>query len=133
MGADNRPGADNWVRVCIEIIHYVLPSRRRTVHLLWVVTIPPLILAGALTVLVGVLIPHPQGWLGVAGCSAGVALTARLRLLLKPLRQRRAGDSPSVAPAADGGEADVAHDRSPSPPLPALGSGSEAPASPPSP
>lgn len=131
MEADNRPGAESWVHVCIEIVRHVLPSRRRTVHLVWILTIPPLVLAGSLITLVAVLIPHPQGWLGVAGCSAGVALTARLRLWLKPLRQVRNGNPASVASAPADGAADPADGEGPAP-HPAIGSGSEAPTSPPS-
>ncbi|MCC3655665.1 MULTISPECIES: hypothetical protein [Streptomyces] len=85
MGArDKRSGVDTWVHICNEIIHHVLPFRARTVHLLWVVTIPPMVLGGFLAVVVLVLIPNPYGWFGVAGCGAGVLLTARLRAWLRP-------------------------------------------------
>jgi hypothetical protein len=76
-------GVDTWVRLCNEIVHHVLNDRMRTVHLLWVVTIPPAVLGGVCVVLAKVLIPHPAGWLGVAGCSAGTVALARLRAYLR--------------------------------------------------
>ncbi|MER6423833.1 hypothetical protein [Streptomyces sp. NPDC001137] len=85
-------GVDTWVRLCNEIVHHVLNDRTRTVHLLWVITIPPAVLGGVCLVFVEVLIPHPAGWLGVAGCGVGAMVTARLRAWLR-------GRSLSAAPA----------------------------------
>ncbi|HEY1155564.1 MAG TPA: hypothetical protein VGE95_04640 [Arthrobacter sp.] len=84
-------GVDTWVRLCNEIVHHVLDDRTRTVHLLWVVTIPPAVLGGICVVFVEVLIPHPTAWLGVAGCSVGTVALARLRAWLRgrPLRTAR--------------------------------------------
>ena len=74
-----RRRVDTWIHLCNEIIHDVLPSRTRTVHLLWLVTIPPVVLGGFFTVLVTVLNLDPVRWLGVLRCSGGVLVTARLR------------------------------------------------------
>ncbi|MFF2846544.1 hypothetical protein ACFVT5_09435 [Streptomyces sp. NPDC058001] len=88
-GRGRRPSVDTWVHICNEIIHHVLPFRTRTVHLLWVVTIPPAVLGGFFVVLLSVLIPNPNGWFGVAGCGAGVLAVARMRTWLLPLLSRR--------------------------------------------
>ncbi|MFE8946578.1 hypothetical protein [Streptomyces sp. NPDC007856] len=74
-----RRRVDTWIHICNEIIHDVLPSRTRTVHLLWLVTIPPVVLGGFFTVVFTVLIPDPGRWLGALGCGFGVLVTARLR------------------------------------------------------
>lgn len=91
------PGVETWVHICNEIIHHVLPFRARTVHLLWVVTIPPVVLGGSFYIVFSVLVPNPQGWFGVAGCGAGVLLVARLRTRLNLLSAGRAAISPSEA------------------------------------
>lgn len=90
-----RRRVETWVHICNEIIHDVLPSRTRTVHLLWVVTLPPAILGGFFTVLFTVLIPDPRGWLGVLGCSTGVMVTTRLRRWLKSRALSAVSDSPT--------------------------------------
>lgn len=97
MPGRKRPSVETWVHICNEIIHHVLPFRTRTVHLLWVVTIPPAALGGFFVVLFSVLIPNPTGWFGVAGCSAGVLLIARLRTWLFLLSSRRGTLSPTEA------------------------------------
>lgn len=97
MPGRKRPGVETWVHLCNEIIHHVLPFRARTVHLLWVVTIPPVVLGGSFYIVFSVLVPNPQGWFGVAGCGAGVLLVARLRTRLNLLSAGRAVISPSEA------------------------------------
>lgn len=104
MPGRKRPGVETWVHICNEIIHHVLPFRARTVHLLWVVTIPPVVLGGSFYIVFSVLVPNPQGWFGVAGCGAGVLLVARLRTRLNLMSGGRGAISPSEAtPSAGAG------------------------------
>lgn len=97
MPGRKRPGVETWVHICNEIIHHVLPFRARTVHLLWVVTIPPAVLGGCFYVVFSVVAPNPQGWFGVAGCGVGVLLVARLRARLNLMSAGRAALSPAEA------------------------------------
>ncbi|WP_330337540.1 hypothetical protein [Streptomyces sp. NBC_00557] len=111
-----RRRVDTWIHICNEIIHHVLPSRTRTVHLLVLVTVPPAVLGGFFTVLFTVLVPDPGRWLGVLGCSAGVLVTARLRRWLgrrapvrelipaEPAGRSDAGPEPSASGEPPGGE-----------------------------
>ncbi|MEU0693249.1 hypothetical protein ABZ349_04570 [Streptomyces niveus] len=126
MPGRKRPGVETWVHICNEIIHHVLPFRARTVHLLWVVTIPPVVLGGSFYIVFSVLVPNPQGWFGVAGCGAGVLLVARLRTRLNLMSGGRGAISPSEA--TPGAGAGVTR---PAGPAPAEPSGEEeAPTSP---
>ncbi|MFF3917090.1 hypothetical protein ACFYZB_27075 [Streptomyces sp. NPDC001852] len=99
-----RRRVDTWIHICSEIIHDVLPSRTRTVHLLWLVTIPPVVIGGFFAVLFTVVIPDPGHWPGVLGCGAGVLVTARLRRWLgrrtaaRELTRAEAAVHPGAAP-----------------------------------
>jgi hypothetical protein len=86
MERPSRTGPGTRARICHEIIHHVLPSRSRTVHLILLVSVPPVVLISFVAVLVTVLLRHPGGWYGVAGCGVGVLLVARLRRRLRPPR-----------------------------------------------
>ncbi|MFI6284790.1 hypothetical protein ACIBCM_08550 [Streptomyces sp. NPDC051018] len=82
MPGRRHPGAAARVRIRDRVLRRT--GRSRTTPPLWAVTVPPTVLAVFALVLIWVLIPNPYGWFGVAGCSAGVLLVARLRLWLGP-------------------------------------------------
>lgn len=116
MPGRKRSGVETWVHICNEIIHHVLPFRARTVHLLWVVTIPPVVLGSCFYVVFSVLAPNPKGWLGVAGCGVGVLLVARLRTRLTLMSTGRGALSPAGAtPSPENGVARPAPETSAGP------------------
>ncbi|GGX97530.1 hypothetical protein [Streptomyces fructofermentans] len=112
MAKREHPAVETWIHIWREVIHHVVPSRKRTVHLLWIITIPPAALGGMFAVLFSVLIPDPGRWIGVAGCGVGVLLVARLRTSLLRLLLRRTERARSAAQALargpDGGSTESA-------------------------
>ncbi|MEU3356212.1 hypothetical protein [Streptomyces sp. NPDC037389] len=107
--------ADFWGTVKI-VLREVLPDSRRTLHLLLLLTVPPLMVVSVPMTVVFLLLPDPSALLQVALCSFGslatsaVAVRAVRRRSLTLGRAARLGDgSQRVVPEPwEGGTADAA-------------------------
>ncbi|GGP77276.1 hypothetical protein [Streptomyces abikoensis] len=102
---------DAWDAVHV-VLREVLPDSRRTLHLILLVTVPPLVVVSAPLTVVLLLIPDPGAVLtAVLSCSLGTSAVAAVTVRRRSRASRRtsllsAGSPPVGVPEQQGGGLD---------------------------